>query len=59
MAKKPKGFGTLPQDERRLIASRGGRAVPDEKRSFSKNRELAVEAGRKGGNASRRKPGVT
>jgi general stress protein YciG len=27
----------------------GGKAVPDEKRSFSQNRRLAAEAGRKGG----------
>lgn len=30
-------------------SSAGGRAVPSEKRSFYKDRVLAVEAGRKGG----------
>ncbi|MDE2338546.1 MAG: stress-induced protein, partial [Gammaproteobacteria bacterium] len=31
---------------------KGGQSVPDEKRSFSQNRQLAAEAGRKGGQAS-------
>ena len=31
------------------IASKGGHSVPDEKRSFSKDSELASEDGRKGG----------
>ncbi|MGA9368691.1 MAG: KGG domain-containing protein, partial [Steroidobacteraceae bacterium] len=31
---------------------KGGQSVPDEKRSFSQNPELAAEAGRKGGQAS-------
>lgn len=36
--------------ERQLeLARKGGRNVPPEKRSFSKNHELAVSAGRKGG----------
>lgn len=30
----------------------GGSSVPKEKRSFSKDRDLAVEAGRAGGRAS-------
>jgi uncharacterized protein len=37
----------------RRIASKGGRSVPDAKRSFSLDRRLAQEAGRKGGQASR------
>jgi general stress protein YciG len=36
----------------REIASKGGQSVPNEKRSFSQNRQLAAEAGRKGGQAS-------
>ena len=36
----------------REIASKGGRSVPPEERSFSKDRALAAEAGRKGGEAS-------
>ena len=33
----------------RAIASKGGKSVPKEKRSFSQNRTLAIEAGRTGG----------
>lgn len=48
--KYPKrGFAALSPERVREIASSGGKAVPDDKRSFSKNRTLAVEAGRKGG----------
>ncbi|HEY6823765.1 MAG TPA: KGG domain-containing protein [Steroidobacteraceae bacterium] len=39
-------------ERQRQIASMGGKAVPDEKRSFSQHPELAAEAGRKGGQAS-------
>jgi len=40
--------------ERRLeIARKGGASVPSEKRSFARNRDLAVTAGRKGGEISR------
>lgn len=44
-----RGFASMKQERQRQIASMGGRAVPDEKRSFSQNRTLAAEAGRKGG----------
>jgi general stress protein YciG len=37
--------------ERRAIARQGGKAVPKHKRSFSRNRSLAVAAGAKGGGA--------
>lgn len=47
---RPKrGFAAMDRAMQRTIASKGGRSVPDEKRSFSKNRQLASEAGRKGG----------
>lgn len=36
----------------REIARKGGRSVPPGERSFSKDRALAAEAGRKGGEAS-------
>jgi general stress protein YciG len=39
-------------ERQREIASKGGRSVPAEKRSFSQDRELASEAGRKGGQSS-------
>lgn len=47
-----RGFASMDRQKQREIASKGGRSVPDEERSFSKNRELAAEAGRKGGQAS-------
>lgn len=47
-----RGFASMDEDRQREIASKGGRSVPAEKRSFSQDRELASEAGRKGGQAS-------
>ena len=44
-----RGFASMNSERQRQIASMGGKAVPDEKRSFSQNRRLAAEAGRKGG----------
>lgn len=51
--KSRRGFAGMDPERRRAIASKGGSSVPDEKRSFSKNHELAVAAGRKGGAAVR------
>lgn len=48
-----RGFGSLSPDARKEMAARGGGSVPDAKRSFSTNRELSQEAGRKGGLARR------
>jgi len=42
----------MDEEKQRRIASKGGRSVPNEKRSFSLDRRLAAEAGRKGGQAS-------
>lgn len=47
-----RGFASMGQDRQREIASKGGRSVPADKRSFSQNRGLASQAGRKGGQAS-------
>jgi len=44
-----RGFASMDEDKQRDTASKGGRSVPDEERSFSKDRELASEAGKKGG----------
>jgi uncharacterized protein len=52
MANDKRGFGSMDEDKQRGIASKGGRSVPDEKRSFSQDRNLASEAGRKGGESS-------
>jgi general stress protein YciG len=46
-----RGFATMDGSRHRAIASKGGSSVPTEKRSFSRDRELAVRAGRKGGQA--------
>lgn len=50
---KPKGFAALSPERRREISSMGGKAQPPEKRSFSKDRDLASAAGRTGGQNSR------
>lgn len=47
-----RGFASMDEDKQREIASKGGQSVPDEKRTFSQDRELAAEAGRKGGESS-------
>jgi len=47
-----RGFAGMDDDKQRDIAAEGGRSVPDDKRSFSQDRELASEAGQKGGEAS-------
>jgi len=52
MANQNRGFANMDEDRQRDIASKGGQNVPDDKRSFSQDRELAAEAGRKGGEHS-------
>lgn len=57
MPRKPKpippkpvrGFAAMPPERQRELASIGGRSVPAESRSFSRDPELARRAGRKGG----------
>ena len=44
-----RGFASMDEEKQREIASKGGKSVPDEERSFSKDPDLAAEAGRKGG----------
>ena len=45
----PRGFAARDQRRQREIASKGGQSVPDAKRRFSQNHDLAAAAGRKGG----------
>lgn len=52
--KQRRGFACMTPERRREIAAKGGAAVKPESRAFSKNRELATEAGRKGGTKSRK-----
>ena len=47
-----RGFASMDPERQREIARKGGASVPSEKRSFSQDRSLAAEAGRKGGEAS-------
>jgi general stress protein YciG len=47
-----RGFASMDEQRQREIAKKGGESVPAEKRSFSQDRELASEAGRKGGENS-------
>ena len=57
-----RGFAAMDPDRRKEIAKRGGAAVPGEKRSFAQNRDLAANAGRKGGTTSKgggRRPNPT
>jgi uncharacterized protein len=44
-----RGFAVMDQEKQREIARKGGANVPNDKRSFARNRALASEAGRKGG----------
>lgn len=54
---KPKlrrGFAVMSPERRKEIATKGGASLRPEQRAFSQNRELAVEAGRRGGESSTR-----
>ena len=56
---KLKGFAALKaRDPGKMteIARKGGLSVPNDKRPFSQNPELAASAGKKGGETSKRKP---
>jgi general stress protein YciG len=50
--KGKQGFASMPEERRREIAAMGGRSVPAEKRSFSKDPEHAARAGSKGGKST-------
>lgn len=54
--KQRRGFALLSPERRREVASKGGGSVPPSKRSFSRDRALAMAAGRKGGEAPRKEP---
>lgn len=45
----PRGFAAMSLEKRQAIARMGGKSVPKEKRSFSKDPKLARTAGAKGG----------
>lgn len=52
VTKSNRGFASMDPEKQRAIARKGGESVPNEKRSFSQDRDLAAQAGRKGGEAS-------
>jgi len=52
-----RGFASMDPERQREIARQGGASVPSEKRSFSQDRSLAAQAGRKGGLARHKKSG--
>jgi general stress protein YciG len=47
--KSNRGFASMNPEKQREIARKGGKSVPNEKRSFSQDPQLAASAGRKGG----------
>ena len=51
--KSRRGFAAMLPERRREIARMGGAAVPADKRSFTKDRDLAATAGKAGGSVSR------
>ena len=52
--KLKRGFAAMSPEKRRAIAVKGGASVAAENRTFSKHRDLAADAGRKGGAKSTR-----
>lgn len=46
---RKRGFGGMSMEKRRMISAMGGRAVKPENRAFSKDKDLARTAGRRGG----------
>ena len=46
-----RGFASMCAEKRRAVSSLGGKSVPPEKRSFSRDKVLAACAGRKGGSS--------
>jgi general stress protein YciG len=44
-----RGFAAFSSERLREVSRMGGKAIPREKRFFSRNRQVAAEAGRRGG----------
>jgi uncharacterized protein len=53
VVRKPQGFAALSPERRREIARLGGMSVPPDRRSFSRDPDLAARAGAAGGAKSR------
>lgn len=56
--KQRRGFASMDPVKRLEIARKGGASVPSDKRSFSRDRDLAASAGRTGGEAGRKRVGA-
>ena len=54
---KRKGFASMSPERLKEISTLGGKSVPAESRAFSRNRELAIAAGKKSGKMTRVKEG--
>lgn len=52
-SKSKRGFASMSPERRREIASKAAASVPANKRSFSRNADLASSAGAKGGSTPR------
>lgn len=50
--RRPRGFAAMSPERQRALASKGGKAVPPEKRTFAADPSLAKRAGRVGGKRS-------
>jgi general stress protein YciG len=50
--KAKRGFAAMSPEKRREIARKGGQSVKPENRAFAQDRQLAADAGRKGGSQS-------
>lgn len=50
--KKNRGFRVMSAEKQREIASKGGKAAHAQGKAYKWTKELAVEAGRKGGQAN-------
>jgi general stress protein YciG len=53
--KSRRGFASMSREKLLEISAKGGAACPAEKRTFSVDRTLAVDAGREGGRAKKAK----
>ena len=53
-----RGFASMSPERRKEIASKGGKSVNPANRAFAQNKELAREAGRKGGLISKKPSGA-
>ena len=51
-----RGFASMSEEQKREIASKGGKKAHATGKAHKWTREEAIEAGRKGGYISRRKP---